>query len=1228
MVQHRRPSRTRLPLVLLTVLTLLFTLFPSIPVPDKAAASSADLTLSQSILSVGYPTVTLTITSSNLFPLRNDTQLTLYDTQGRRYSQSIADVKVIDKNRLTFTLQPGLQQGDYKILVASYTNQTVGLSILTGYDPTNVIITPGSDLDIRLDWQDPNAKDISNIVIQYGPIDQPYYPYTATASLGDKHIILRNQLEHGKAYKIKIYTQKADLSTTLGVEYTNNGLGYKVADTTPPKDLTDLRVTSVQNGFQLNWTDPADPDLDLITVQYAEHGTTNWQGNAVVSKGVQTVEFRQMNTAKRYDFRFIKTDKYGNWSYQIDTHDGYGYTFDTAPPARVTGLSASAQSDSSAQITWTDPSTEDFHHANVYLRQENSSKWVSIGRADKGAQSFKAAGLAANIRYETKVTAVDNFGNESEPLTTRFTVKTTDLSYLTSPSVLKIAQEAQGGLELKWETDAVSSVDYSLFKVYYARIGEEGNMDNFYMVPLTNKTNKSAILRDLASGTYALQLRLFDSHGIEQVIGSTFTNGGHGYYVSGNNSHLPRELAEVRILAHEGRTLLVTWNAASTDGTHVEVSYAQRSSSPDWQLAGRVDKRDQRLLLPDLSTDRNYFLRLVVVDQNRNDRQSLGVIYDNSGYGYNVLGGDTYPPREVQDASAAVSLNTVAITYTEPSDPDFDNVNIYVYKTGTTGSIQKVNVSRGSGGANLRDLIAGATYSFRITTVDTYGNESSGITLDNDGQGYLIQESGLSLNEVRNGLLIPQGDKLTVRFQDPLNADYTRAVIYLKKRGEASSTRSETAHKGTNEVTFYNLENNQQYLVRIVTYGKDNKPSNGVLLGGDNGISLHPIPQPSNAKVTLGDNRLTVTWDEPANKTYTSVRAEVKTLNGPSWFEPLHVQPGTNKAVFHGLSNELTYTVRLTAVVNDTGSAAVDLTRSGQGYRPSEAGLYASPFQIERAASGTRTVTIHGTNTGFTWSNQTTVKLYNRKGIDVSYRIENIGNISSDKMEVRIDRTLEAGRYQLAVTTPNSGELRTWIEVTDHAPTLTLDGANITTAVHGNTQIAVTLNGTGFTTSTMVRIDENSEVKPSYQSSGQLRVTLPAGLLPGTHKITVNNGDTVSKPIAFTVYPFESALSLNTPNSRTGSYRSELTVQNRDSYSRDARIFVLIRRNGLIVETKEYTEKIGGYQSKSITLDFGGNNTPYADGPTHNISIQAYVVDTYSQTPLTDPIVLSKELNL
>jgi len=1221
---------------LLTVLALLCTLLPV--VPPNANAATLPIELSKKVLPVGYAGTQMTVTANTSFPLVRDTKVTIYDLAGKMMPV-VENVVVHDSKRLTFSLAPGLREGKYSLMVQSTYVSIIEFSVTTQYDPTNVIITPGADHDIRIDWKDPLGTDIRAIVVQYIQMDTGRL-FEDTVLPGVQYVVLKDNLIRDKRYTIKLITQKNDLSRSPGIEFTNGGQGYRAIDTTPPGPITDIRVTARENGFDIRWEDPTDTDLATIAVQYAELGTSNWSDSYVVAKGTKGVNIREMNTAKRYQLRFTKTDTYGNWQYQLDDKKGYGYNFDTQPPTEVTALSVSGQSDNSATLSWTDPIATDsrnteYHHANVYIRALNQTPeqvWKLVGRADKGVQSYLISGLSANITYQVRVTSVDSFGNESIGTLQSMTLTRTDLGYLTNTSIIRISQEMDGGLEFKWNSDTLSAVDFTKFKVYYAIKGTT----DWKETKFSNIKVKSASLRDLPRGTYIFQFRLWDRYGVEQVIGSDFTNNGHGYFVSGYTD-IPSEVADVRIQPFNGREMQIAWTAATTNGTHIEIYYAERSATPNWTFHGRVDKRDQRYSIPNLDKNKEYFFKLVVYDANK-DTKSVGVVYNNSGFGYNLLGGDRHAPGEVTSAQAAITLNTLAVTYVEPTDPDFDSAIIYAYKLGTTEPVARIPVPRGSNGTTLRELLPGFSYTLKITTIDTYGNESKGVTLTNNSQGYMLTGTAISRVEVRNPLLIPDTNRLIVRFSDPMVPEYHHAIVSIRKVGQVNYTYTQTVNRTAgvtpNEVVFTNLESNQQYQVRIIAVMSNGRESAGLYLGGEKGFNLLPVNNVTNAFVTPGANRLTVAWqNHPSSTLPTAIQVEYQKIGTNVWSEPLILGPYTNEAVISGLPHDYSsYRVRVTHILNHVAASGVILDNGGAGFVPRDAYMVATPAVVHQNSYEWQDVKLLGTNTRFAWSTSTatpsTVKLYGPDGKEVTDGLTNLTITNSNQINLKVKRSLPTGTYTLVLKSREDGELSTTIEIQSTTPAPTLVASSIQSINYPSGQLTMTVTGSSFTPTTKVSIDNGTMLPVTYLNDYTLQVTTPAGLLPGAHKLTVHNDNVSSRPLAFTVQPFTNTLSLTTPTMRTSNYKAELTVTNLDANPRSGKVYLVIRRNGVLMEIKELSHQFYAYEQKKFLFEFGGNNTPYADGPTTNISIQAYVVDGFHQTPVSEPLLYTRELNL
>jgi len=1225
--------------VWLLVITLLCSLLPLAVQRTDAAEASAPFTLSKSEFVAGYPTTTITFRGSDAFLLRPDTKVTLYDANGVQ-KQVIQNVNVTSNKELTFVLQPGLHEGTYLLLVQSHQTVKAQLRIITTYDPTDIRVTPGVDRDIRIDWIDPNAPEVRDIYIQYAPMERrDNWQEPIIVPLGRGTTTIKG-LDHERKYRFQVFTRKA--GSNFGTIFTldNGGLGYQAIDRTPPGDLTNVAVTAVNNGFRINWRDPLGPDnlveqdLRMITVQIAEHGTTNWSDGYVVSKGIQTTLIEPLNTSKRYDLRFTKTDIYGNWSYQIDTHNGYGYTFDTTSPLEVTNLQVVGQSDTNAYITWYDPTSEnnpDFHHVNLYMRTAIND-WKAVGRVNKGTQSLTLSGLAPNIRYEVKATTVDNYGNESVGITIpNFYVKQTPFTHLTGN--IAVTQEPTGGLLMKWNTEAVTQIEFDRFKLYYGPVADEVDPKRYKETVFSNRTAKSATLRDLPTGTHFLQLRFFDSYGMEQVITDLknfdpVRNINTGYYVQGPDAQAPTDVDRVRIQPDAGNEMLITWNAAASNGTHVEVWYAERSPTPNWQFAGKVDRNAQKFSVRGLDPNKDYFFRLLAIDDPKKTK-SVGVIFDNAGYGYNLLNGDRYAPREVTEATASLSLNTLTVSYVEPRDPDLDKIKIYLQKVGSTEAPTTTDVARGSNGTVLRDLVPGQTYTLRLTTVDVFGNESTGVALTNNGQGYLIIGGNTqSYQEVRGAYMIPDTNKLTVRFLDPLASDYDQALVSIKRRTDTSYVSTQVLKRnpnGANEAVFTGLESNQQYQVRIVAVSTAQRQSTGITLGGTTGVGLLPVSDVTNARVTPGPNRLTVTWTDPANTTPTRVQVEVQEIGTNTWSDPLFVTAGSNRAVLMGLAADKSYRVRVLTRLNDVASPGLLL----QPHQPRNASVAASISKIARNTTLVQPLSLLGTQTQFSSSATMSVKLYNEAGTDLSAKLSNARIVSADRIDFGLSTDLDLGRYRLVVQTPQDGELATWIEVVSATPPTTLAHLSKTTSLNGQSGATVTLTGTGFTANSKVVIDGGTPQTPTFLDSQHLTFAMPGTLLPGTHKITVLTNGTSTNPLSYHVYPFRGDLSLTTkPTMRTGTYKATLRATNLDINPRSGKIMLIIRRNGQFMESRELPYVFNGNESKDIQFEFGGNNSPYADGPTKMLSIQAHIVDSYNSTPLSDPIVLHQDINL
>lgn len=125
-----------------------------------------------------------------------------------------------------------------------------------------------------------------------------------------------------------------------------------------------------------------------------------------------------------------------------------------------------------------------------------------------------------------------------------------------------------------------------------------------------------------------------------------------------------------------------------------------------------------------LTNDTTYNFKVTTVDESGNESSGSTVTATPQA----TVAEDTAPPKEVTNLSKASSDDYVTFTWTDPTDQDFDYVNVYqdgvFIGQSTTGTYY------------VTGLTADTSYSFNIKTVDTNGNESTGtsitVTTDSD----------------------------------------------------------------------------------------------------------------------------------------------------------------------------------------------------------------------------------------------------------------------------------------------------------------------------------------------------------------------------------------------------------------------------------------------------------------------------------------------------------------
>lgn len=159
---------------------------------------------------------------------------------------------------------------------------------------------------------------------------------------------------------------------------------------------------------------------------------------------------------------------------------------------------------------------------------------------------------------------------------------------------------------------------------------------------------------------------------------------------------------------------------------------------------------------------------------------------------------DTTPPQEVGQLAAKVENNQLTLTWSDPSDSDLQQINIYVRKPGSEAYEDPIVIGK-TVGTYIWSQLEKGLYVFKLTTKDSTGNESAGIVINVEiesnteviqvaagVQDYSVFDKELKLHLPEGS--IPAGTKISVH-REPVKALQTRP-FFLKPKSSAFTLES------------------------------------------------------------------------------------------------------------------------------------------------------------------------------------------------------------------------------------------------------------------------------------------------------------------------------------------------------------------------------------------------------------------------------------------------------
>lgn len=230
----------------------------------------------------------------------------------------------------------------------------------------------------------------------------------------------------------------------------------------------------------------------------------------------------------------------------------------------------------------------------------------------------------------------------------------------------------------------------------------------------------------------------------------------------------PAEVSNVNGISGDGQVVL-SW----TDPTDEDLNLVEITSVPGENRL-QIEKGEQTAIINNLTNGTAYTFTLRTIDNSGN--RSNGVT--TQSYTPSALDpSDTTPPAEVTNVSATPGNGLVTLRWTDPSDNDFNKVEISCQP----GNII-TEIGKGGETAVISGLTNGTEYIFTLKTVDINGNASTGVAT-----GPVIPEAPAAPTVYMTTRISPEG----------LMAIY-RALGRTPAAGQKVAVKISTGENGSN----------------------------------------------------------------------------------------------------------------------------------------------------------------------------------------------------------------------------------------------------------------------------------------------------------------------------------------------------------------------------------------------------------------------------------------------
>ncbi len=180
---------------------------------------------------------------------------------------------------------------------------------------SNLTASPG-DKNVLLNWTEPSDSSFNHVELSYIPGNDS----TRTIPGGTTNILVTN-LTNDTEYTFTLIAVYANDEKTNGVS-----ISATPSDISSPYDVTDLRITSMNEKVFLQWVEPANADFAKVKITYSPDGDTP----IYIDKGTTEDTITGLTNGTEYTFTVKTIDS--------DDNESEGVTIKATPDLIIEGI--------------------------------------------------------------------------------------------------------------------------------------------------------------------------------------------------------------------------------------------------------------------------------------------------------------------------------------------------------------------------------------------------------------------------------------------------------------------------------------------------------------------------------------------------------------------------------------------------------------------------------------------------------------------------------------------------------------------------------------------------------------------------------------------------------------------------------------------------------------------------------------------------------------------------